>query len=103
MRIRKVVGLYTGKETNMGQQHKRSSRARYRENHPNTKHTPMPGPGLRERIRSGEITTKEALDSLPSDASPTIVSWLNRHKGVDWAKRRAKKEKEKRKENKEKS
>jgi hypothetical protein len=51
--------------------------------------TMNPGPGMRQQIRAGKMTVKEAASALSGDpaSSPGMKRWLDNHRDTDWEKR----------------
>lgn len=73
-----------------------SSKQKYQEEHPNKKHNRISGLGLREKVRAGKISVKEAIATLDQErgVSDRAIDWFRKHKDVDWGQSRAKKEAE---------
>lgn len=48
-----------------------------------------PGPGMRQKIKAGNMTVKEAASALSGDpaSSPDMKRWLDNHRDTDWEKR----------------
>jgi hypothetical protein len=59
----------------------------------NTKVVPCPmGLGLREKVRTGGMSTDAAIFELRALHAPAgVVAWFESHRNVDWKKARAKK------------